>query len=187
MIGSVLKSVKGMADSVAHPVKAVQGIAFRLLVKGIVKLVNATLYSEDKAGVAPNHAVLRQLNGLVDKNTNMDGLTKHISFKITLDDIIQAAESLPEEEKSKWMPIAAIKDSVAKVKLDARSSLFELIVKDNINNVKEIVESVNEVLNAPTDLVGCNFVTVSMAVENVDHQAKNLDLNVNLEFQLKAK
>lgn len=180
-------AVKGMIDLALHPIKAVRNTVKKVLIKTIVFVVKQVVSFSMKGKVdSSSHAVIRQLNALTDSNVDMTGLTKHVSFNMTLDTLLTEAQEVEEYKILKYIDLTKVKNKISAYKNSLRNDAYEYIVENDFENMKSIVNGVNEVLRLPTEIVGCEFVTCKINVDNHDSIKKEFVLRFNIDFAVKS-
>lgn len=180
-------AVKGVIDFALHPMKAVRNTVKKVLIKTIVFVVKQVVNFSMKGKVdASSHAVIRQLNALTDCNADMTGLTKHVTFNMTLDTLLTEAQEVEEYKVLKYIDLTTVKNKISAYKNSLRNDAYDYIVENDFENMKSIVNGVNEVLRIPTEIVGCEFVTCKINVENHDASKKEFLLRFDVDFAVKS-
>lgn len=180
-------AVKGVIDFALHPMKALRNTVKKVLIKTIVFIVKQVVNFSMKGKVdSSSHAVIRQLNALTDSNVDMTGLTKHVTFNMTLDTLLTEAQEVEEYKILKYIDLTTVKNKISAYKNSLRNDAYEYIVENDFENMKSIVSGVNEVLRMPTEIVGCEFVTCKINVENHDANKKEFLLRFDVDFAVKS-
>ena len=181
-------AVKGIAEKLLSPVIAVRNFIKKMLIKAIVMIVKQAIRLSLKDGVDANtNRVVRQLNALTDSNADMNGLNKTTTFKVTLDTLLEKADDISDYKMLNLIDLTNVKNKISAYKNSLRNDAYDYVVENNFTNIKSLVESANEILKTPTDVIGCEFATCSIQVESHDQVAKDFVLIFDVCFALKSQ
>jgi hypothetical protein len=185
VVQSSLK-IKGFIDSALHPVKSVRDFIKKIVIKSIVFLVKNAINLVVKCKCDSN-IMVRQLKALNDSETDMKGLEKNLQFKMTLDSFLEEADVVEEYKLLKFINVTKLNNKIVNYKNDLRKDIYEYISEKNFENLKTIIDGVNEVLSSPTELIGCSFVKSEVIIESHDEENRNFSMIINVNFALKAQ
>lgn len=180
-------AVKEAINFVLHPVKIARNMIKKTLIKTIVYIVKKAINLSMKNKINnDSHIIVRQLNALTDCNCDMTGLTKKLNFQMTLDSLLKESEEVEEYRVLKYVNLTGVKNKLSSYKNSLRNEIYEYIVENNFENIKILVNGVNEIFKIPTEIVGCEFVNCKINVKEHDEVKKNFILFFDIEFAIKS-
>lgn len=180
-------AVKGFVDTALHPLQFARNVLKKIIVQSIVFIIKKAINFTVKGKVnGDSHIVIRQLNALTDSDVDMTGLRKDIQFKMTLDSLLKEANEVVDYKVLKYINLTKFKNKVSLYKNEIRDDIYAYIIENNFENMTILVNSVNEILNIPTQVVGCEFAQCAIEVENHNEINKDFSLLINVSFAVKS-
>lgn len=172
-----------MKKMILNPIAKIRDIIKLLIIKTIIsiikQIIKLTFLKEKKD--YENNLILKQLNAMVDKEANTEGISKTITFEITPDIILKEIIITNDKEILK-----RIRNIYGNLKNGLRNQIYEYITENNFENLGMIFEGVNSIMNTPTELVGLEFINSTVNILEHDPIKKDFKIIVNTKIGLKA-
>jgi hypothetical protein len=178
--------LKRTATTLTHPLQSVRNAVRNGLICGLVALVKKTIQAAQPYQSSSDHRVVRQLNAIADPNANIEGLQKTFKLRLTMDFFLEHAVVDEPTNVGPWNT-TALSTRVAQWKNRRREELFEYLTENHFENMFDIVDGLNEAINAPTELIGCTFANVTLDVESHDPQIQHFVVWLTIVTSLKSQ
>ena len=160
------------------PVFKLRDIVKWIIVKSIVSIIKKLMkVSLLKNADTSNNFILKQFNAMIDKKADVKGISRELTFDLTLDNLMK--EVYIQDKKGLVKGYGIIKNGL-------RNQIYNYITEKNFKNVKFILETVNGLLNTPASIAGLQFVKIDFHPETYIEDKKFFNIKVNVLFCLKT-
>lgn len=180
-------AAKGIVDTVLSPIASLRNLVKKAIIKSMVYLVkkSVNLTMKDKVN-ADSNIIVQQLNALTDSQADVSKINKNIQFQVTLDTLVEKVDEVEEYKILKYIDLTKAKNKFSAYKNSMRNDIYDYMSENSFSNISSLVNSVNEVLKMPTEIVGCEFVNTKVTVDNHDEINKDFVLIFDVNFCIKS-